>query len=48
MANKNDPFVREIANTMIECIKAGTAPWQKTWEKSNCKTASAAGARCWK
>ena len=38
MTNKNDPFVREIANSMIECIKAGTAPWQKTWEKSNCSS----------
>lgn len=25
-------FVREIANTLIKQIKAGTAPWQKGWD----------------
>lgn len=38
MPSKSQTFIREIANQMIDLIKAGTAPWQQSWETTNHST----------
>lgn len=35
MTRKNDPFIKEIANKLIDAIKAGTAPWQREWDNAS-------------